>query len=96
MWLTPEEYEVLSVFEGNEVRKNRFNYEHEGQAFTVDLYLGALWGLLIAHMSVDNDAAVDQTLLPEFAVADITNKAMFTGPNLAELTIEEVRRMNNK
>jgi len=31
MWLSPEEYEVLSVFEGNEVRKNRFNYEHEGR-----------------------------------------------------------------
>jgi len=95
MWLSPEEYEVLSVFEGNEVRKNRFNYEHEGRAFTVDLYLGALWGLLIAHTSVEDDAAVDQKLLPVFAVADITNKAMFTGPNLAELTIEEVRRLNN-
>ncbi len=96
MWLSPEEYEVLSVFEGNEVRKNRFNYEYEGRAFTVDLYLGALWGLLIAHTSVEDDATVDQTFLPVFAVADITNKAMFSGPNLAELTIEEVRRTNNE
>jgi CYTH domain-containing protein len=96
MWLSPAEYEVLSIFEGNEVRKNRFKYEHEGQAFTVDLYLGALWGLLIAHTSIEGDAAVDQTSLPVFAVADITNKPMFTGPNLAELTIEEVRRMNKK
>jgi hypothetical protein len=33
IYLTEYEYEVLSVFEGNEIRKNRYPYEHEGRAY---------------------------------------------------------------
>ncbi len=40
IYLSQYEYEVLSVFEGNEVRKNRYPYEHEGRAYSIDLFLG--------------------------------------------------------
>lgn len=90
-WLSAQEYEVLSVFEGNETRKNRFAYQHEGRDYTVDLYLGLLWGLLIAKTTIESDLTWDQALMPEFATADITNDPLFNGPKLPDLTIQEIR-----
>ncbi|HEX8291251.1 MAG TPA: hypothetical protein VF570_05835, partial [Pyrinomonadaceae bacterium] len=46
IYLSPYEYEVLSVFEGNELRKNRYPYEHAGRKFSVDVFLGPLHGLV--------------------------------------------------
>ncbi|HEX8853864.1 MAG TPA: hypothetical protein VF754_10280, partial [Pyrinomonadaceae bacterium] len=49
IYLSEEEYEVLSVFEGNELRKNRHPYEHEGRKYSVDVFLGDLRGLILAE-----------------------------------------------
>jgi CYTH domain-containing protein len=90
-WLSAQEYEVLSVFEGNETRKNRFAYRHEGRGYTIDLYLGPLWGLLIAKTTLESDPALAPAPMPDFASADITNDLLFNGPKLSELTIQELR-----
>ena len=39
-YLNANEYEVLSVFEANEIRKNRYSFEFEGRKFSVDMFLG--------------------------------------------------------
>src|SRR5580765_6520811 len=36
-YLNPAEYEMLSVFEANEIRKNRYKFEFEGNTFAVDM-----------------------------------------------------------
>src|SRR5438045_5550419 len=41
-YLNAIEYEVLSIFEGNEIRKNRYNLEFEGRKFSIDMFLGDL------------------------------------------------------
>src|SRR6201990_855137 len=48
IYLNEYEYETLSVFEANELRKNRYPYEHEGRKFSVDVFLGSLRGLVLA------------------------------------------------
>ena len=37
IYLDEAEYEVLSVFEANELRKNRYPFEHEGRTYSVDV-----------------------------------------------------------
>ncbi|HEX8922642.1 MAG TPA: hypothetical protein VF766_14300, partial [Pyrinomonadaceae bacterium] len=51
-YLSAYEYEVLSVFEGNEIRKNRYPFEYEGRKYSIDVFLGALWGLILAERSL--------------------------------------------
>src|SRR6267143_4518243 len=41
-YLNASEYEVLSVFEANEIRKNRYSFEFAGRQFSVDNFLGDL------------------------------------------------------
>ena len=91
IYLSPYEYEVLSVFEGNELRKNRYPYEHEGRRYSVDVFLGPLRGLMLAETDFDTDEELDSFGAPPFALLDVTREETFTGARLVELTAEELR-----
>jgi CYTH domain-containing protein len=91
IYLSPYEYEVLSVFEGNELRKNRYPYEHEGRKYSVDVFLGLLRGLVLAETDFDTDEEMDSSPLPPFAALDVTREETFTGARLVELTAEDLR-----
>lgn len=91
MYLSPYEYEVLSVFEGNELRKNRYPYEHEGRLYSVDVFLGHLRGLVLAETDFDTDEELDSFPAPSFAVLDVTREEKFNGARLVELTAEDLR-----
>jgi CYTH domain-containing protein len=91
IYLSPAEYEVLSVFEGNEIRKNRYPFEQEGRAYSIDVFLGTLWGLVLAETSFETDEEMRDFAPPSFAVMDVTNDEMFTGARLVEITIDDLR-----
>ncbi|MGB7923861.1 MAG: hypothetical protein WCF57_11510 [Pyrinomonadaceae bacterium] len=90
-YLTEYEYEVFSVFEGNEIRKNRYPFAHEGRDYSIDVFLGALWGLVLAETSFETDEETDAFVMPSFAAFDVTNDEMFTGGRLVELTADDIR-----
>lgn len=91
IYLTREEYEVLSVFEGNEIRKNRYTFEHEGRAYTIDVFLGALRGLILAATGFSTDEEMRRFEPPAFAAREVTGDEMFTGARLVEMTADELR-----
>jgi CYTH domain-containing protein len=91
IYLSPAEYEVLSVFEGNEIRKNRYPFEHEGRAYSIDIFLGALWGLVLAETSFETDEEMRAFAPPSFVVQEVTEDEMFTGAKLVELTVDDLR-----
>lgn len=90
-YLNAYEAEVMSVFNANEIRKNRYYFEFEGHRFHVDMFLGDLFGLVLAEVGFDTDEELDNFQKPSFAVAEITNDPMFSGGKLCELTFSEVR-----
>lgn len=90
-YLNAAEYEVLSIFEGNEIRKNRYPYEYEGRNFSIDVFLGALWGLILCETEFETDEEMEAFALPSFAVMDVTNDELFTGAKLVEMTADEIR-----
>lgn len=91
IYLSPKEYAVFSIFEGNEIRKNRYPFEHEGRSYSIDVFLGALWGLILAETSFDSDEEMATSQMPSFANQDVTNDEMFTGGRLAYSTADEIR-----
>ncbi|HEX7956676.1 MAG TPA: hypothetical protein VF508_07035 [Pyrinomonadaceae bacterium] len=91
IYLSPYEYEVLSVFEGNELRKNRYPFEHGGRLYSVDVFLGPLRGLVLAETDFDDDDEMDAFPEPAFALREVTREELFTGARLVELTAEELR-----
>jgi CYTH domain-containing protein len=91
IYLSAQEAEVLSVFEANEIRKNRYFFEWEGRRFSVDIFLGDLFGLVLAEVSFETDEELDSFTKPSFALADVTNQEIFTGGSLCHLTFEDIR-----
>ena len=91
IYLNPYEYEVLSVFEGNELRKNRYPYEHEGRGYSVDVFLGGLRGLVLAETDFATDEELDAFTPPAFAFTDVTRDETFTGARLVALTADDLR-----
>src|SRR5215475_9588803 len=58
-YLNALEAEVLSVFDTNEIRKNRYSFEFEGRKFGIDMFLGDLFGLVLAEVSFETDEDLD-------------------------------------
>ncbi|HET9479543.1 MAG TPA: hypothetical protein VFO72_09365, partial [Pyrinomonadaceae bacterium] len=78
-YLNALEAETMSVFNSNEIRKNRYRFEFEGRTFAIDMFLGDLFGLVLAEVSFDTDEELDSFPKPPFALADVTNDPVFTG-----------------
>lgn len=90
-YLNAAEHQVLSVFEANEIRKNRYHFEWEGRKFTIDMFLGDLFGLVLAEVSFESEAELASFPKPPFAIAEVTNNELFTGGKLSDLTFEDIR-----
>jgi CYTH domain-containing protein len=91
-YLNALEAEVLSsIFNSNEIRKNRYPFEFDGRNFSIDMFLGDLFGLVLAEVSFETDEELDTFLQPPFALVDVTNEPLFSGGRLCELTFSDVR-----
>lgn len=91
-YLNALEAETMSVFEANEIRKNRYYFDFEGRRFSVDFFLGDLLGLVLAETSFETDEEMAGFAQPKFALAEVTNNEIFTGGRLSELTFEDIRK----
>lgn len=90
-YLNAFEADTLAVFEANEIRKNRYYFDFEGRQFAIDMFLGDLFGLVLAEVSFESDEELDGYEPPPFAVAEVTNIEMFTGGRLSQLTIADIK-----
>src|SRR5712692_6292881 len=91
IYLNAIEAETLAIFEANEIRKNRYRFEFQDQQFSVDMFLGDLFGLVLAEVSFETDEEMDNFPKPPWALADVTNLEVFTGGRLCELAFEDIR-----
>jgi CYTH domain-containing protein len=91
-YLNALEAETFAIFAANEIRKNRYPFEFDGRRFSVDMFLGDLFGLVLAEISFETDAEMDAFPKPPFALLDVTNIETFSGGRLSELTFAEMRK----
>src|ERR1700745_4259772 len=73
LYLNATEAEMLSIFEANEIRKNRYYFDFEGRRFSIDMFIGDLFGLVLAETGFDTDEELDRFSPPAFAIAEVTN-----------------------
>ena len=93
IYLNALETEMLAVSDANEIRKNRYPFEFEARQFSVDMFLGDLFGLILAEVSFETDEELDDYPEPPFAIADVTNNELFTGGKLCELSFADIREV---
>jgi CYTH domain-containing protein len=91
IYLNALEAETLGMFAANEIRKNRYPFEFEGRSFSVDMFLGDLFGLVLAEVSFETDDELESFAKPPFAIAEVTNNKLFSGGELSQLTFSDIR-----
>ena len=91
IYLTALETEMLAISDANEIRKNRYPFEFEGRRFSVDMFLGDLFGLVLAEVGFETDEELANYPQPHFAIADVTNNELFTGGKLCNITFADIR-----
>lgn len=92
--LSEYEYEVLKIFEGNELRYNRYFLPLEtGETMLIDMFLNReLWNLIVATIEFEDKSKMRKFQSPEFVFREITHDKFFAATNLVDINIDDVRR----
>ena len=88
------ESEVLSVFEGNQLRYNRYFLTLEtGQTIMIDMFLNrALWNLILATSEFSTAEEMRAFEPPSFVKMEITQEEFFAPTKLVDANIEQIRQ----
>jgi CYTH domain-containing protein len=79
IYLSPEEYEVLRVLPGRELRKRR----HHFGRYSIDVFEGPLAGLVLAETEFHTEEEMLEHPVPDFAIRDVSDDVRYTGGALA-------------
>ncbi|MEO8042804.1 MAG: hypothetical protein ABI646_09360 [Acidobacteriota bacterium] len=91
IYLNEAEYAHFEIFEGSEIRKNRYFHEFDRRTFAFDVFLGKLWGLNIARIEFETEDELSGFEPPPFVVLEITQDPFFLGEVLVTKSFDEVR-----
>jgi len=90
--LSEDEFAAHGDHGEKEIRKNRYFFVHQGREMAADVFLGSLWGLILAQISFTGEDESEQFTIPEFAVLEVSGSEFFRGENLVEKDFEAVRK----
>lgn len=80
LYLSAQEYDVLSRLPGARISKRR----HKVAGFVVDVFEGPLQGLITAECEADNRMAAMAVEIPAWCVREVTTELAYTGGALAQ------------
>ena len=86
-YITEAEYAVFASLPALELTKTRFKLAHGGNVFSIDHLGGALEGLVLAEIEMDDLAALRALPDPPWAVRDVTHELPYQGATLARAGI---------
>lgn len=78
MYLTRDEFGILAQLSAKTLRKTRYSMP----PFGIDVFQGALEGLLLAEAEFDSAAEADSLTLPSFISGEVSDDIRFTGGQL--------------
>ena len=82
-YLTNDEYEVFAGLAALTLTKTRFRLSHGGHDFSFDRFSGALDGLFLVELELEDEGVLRALPNPPWTVRDITDEAVYQGATLA-------------
>lgn len=80
IYLDAAEYEALAALPAVSLTKRRHDV---GEGFAIDLFEGALAGLILAEVSADDDATLIAIKAPDWCMTEVTDDPAYAGGTLA-------------
>lgn len=91
LYLTPDEYNLLSQLDGLEVHKRRYHYSYSEYILGIDVFEGQLAGLVLAEVEFTSDDIMTQFQPPAFCIVEVTDDPFFRGGYLTTVQAEVLR-----
>jgi len=88
--LTKEEFETLSQLEGKRLEKVRYEYDYNGMTAEVDVFKGALEGLVLVDFEFSSHDKKGAFEMPDFCLADVTQEVFIAGGMLCGKKYDEI------
>lgn len=83
LYLDPDEYDLLSALPAASLAKRRYHVPVGDHRFAVDVFVGALTGLMLCEIETDSAEALASLALPDWTGAEVTDDPRFSGATLA-------------
>jgi CYTH domain-containing protein len=97
IYLSADEYAVLTELEARELEKVRYHIEHDDCVFSVDVFDGHLAGLILAEIGFETAEEIQRSLdLPPWVIREVSDDLRFTGGALASLTADQAAELIRK
>jgi adenylate cyclase len=77
--LSADEFSELNVVPGKRVEKKRYFYEQDGHTFEIDVFTGALSGLVLVDIEFDTVEEKDSFGMPSFCLVEVTQEKFIAG-----------------
>ena len=88
--LTKEEFESLKTVDGKVVHKIRYIYPYKGLTGEIDVFQGALSGLITAEFEFESVAQLDAFEKPGFCLVDVTAEEFTAGGFLCGKSYKDI------
>jgi len=88
--LREEEFQELAKLEGKKTHKIRYYYEHEGRTAEIDVFQGALKGLVVIEFEFETEEEKEQFEIPDFCLVDVTQEVFIAGGMICGKVYEDV------
>jgi CYTH domain-containing protein len=92
IYLTEAEYQAFANLRGAMIEKRRYHHDVTGVRFAVDVFEGALSGLILAEIEAADAATLAALAPPPWATREVTGDPWFRGGHLATVTAEMLHR----
>jgi CYTH domain-containing protein len=90
--LSPQEYELFDGLAGDQLKKTRYYHNYLGRVFSIDVFEGALDGLVLCEVEAEEFEYLMLAKPPIYTRHEVTEDLFFTGGNLCRVTNAELHR----
>ncbi len=90
IYLGAEEYQALRALPGHGLCKRRFRHTYDGHEFAVDVFEGALSGLVLCEIEADSLDELMAVPVPSAFHAEVTADPAFQGGRLCRTSTDEL------
>jgi CYTH domain-containing protein len=93
LYLSERGYDLFRNLPSRQIVKERYLFGHGGRRYGIDVFQGALAGLILAETECGSDEELAALTRPDFAALDVSRDEAFTGGALAALTPAEAQML---
>lgn len=90
IYLTSDEHSALTSLDGLPIHKHRYKKRIDGIDFSIDVFQGALSGLVICEKEAQSEEELQNVPFPYADAIEITGDHLYSGGALARLEADDV------